>query len=34
MIEKLIDEIIKNWSTVPFEDMNKWLNSLKEKYVQ
>lgn len=34
MIEKLIDEIIKNWSTVPFEDMNKWLNSLKKKYVQ
>jgi type II secretory pathway component PulM len=32
MINELIDEIINNWSSIPFEDMEKWLNSLKEKY--
>lgn len=32
MIDNLINEIIKDWSRVPFEDMEKWLNSLREKY--
>ena len=32
MIDKLINEIIKEWSKVPFEDMEKWLNNLREKY--
>lgn len=32
MIDKLINEIISNWATIPFAEMDQWLNSLKEKY--
>jgi hypothetical protein len=32
MIDKLINEIIRDWSRVPFEDMEKWLNDLRRKY--
>jgi hypothetical protein len=32
MIDKLINEIISKWPTIPFAEMDQWLNSLKEKY--
>jgi len=32
MIDKLINEIIHNWSSIPFGDMEQWLNELRKKY--
>lgn len=32
MIDKLINEIISKWATIPFSEMEQWLTSLKEKY--
>lgn len=32
MIDKLINEILSKWATIPFAEMDQWLNDLRKKY--